>query len=337
MRHPLRRSVATVLLLPPLFLAAATPAAARDRGHGGHGRDDGRELPAAFTLSGDPGGSQFEGIAVAPGREVFYVTETTGGEIHRGDIDNARTQVWIDQDDALRDGRLAAAGIATDRGGRVYVAGGSNRTQPGAAADAPDFWVYDDDGDLQAALRMPVPGGVFLNDVVIGPDDAAYVTDSVTPRIFRIVREHGDWHATLWADAAGPPIYQTGPFGLNGIEVAPDGQSLVVAQSDAGALWRFDLETRTATRIETGDVDLTMADGLVVTGHTLVAVRNTPHILTYLRLAEDASTARLVAEVPTDAERVFTTGDVVRGRLLIVDSQFDEAPPSRDSEVVSVP
>src|SRR3954447_23401612 len=221
MRHPLRRSVATVLLLAPLVLAAATPAAARDRGHGGHGRDDGRELPAAFTLSGDPGGSQFEGIAVAPGREVFYVTETTGGEIHRGDIDNARTQVWIDQDDALRDGRLAAAGIATDRGGRVYVAGGANRTQPSAAADAPDFWVYDDDRELLAPLPMPVDGPVFLNDVVVGPDGTAYVTDSITPRIFRVAREEGNWGATLWADAAATIPQEPGTFGLNGIEVAP--------------------------------------------------------------------------------------------------------------------
>src|SRR4051794_41196569 len=102
MRHPLRRSVATVLLLAPLVLAAAIPAAARDRGHGGHGRDDGRELPAAFTLSGDPGGSQFEGIAVAPGREVFYVTETTGGGGRRGRLGHARPHGWVAPDDPPR-------------------------------------------------------------------------------------------------------------------------------------------------------------------------------------------------------------------------------------------
>ena len=119
--------------------------------------------------------------------------------------------------------------------------------------------------------------------------------------------------------------------------MAPDCRSLIVAQSDVGALWRYDLRTATPSRIDTGDVDLTFTDGLVVRGRTLVAVRNFPHVLTYLRLDSDATSARLLAEVPTDADRVFTTGDVVDGRLLLVDSQFDENPPSPNSEVVALP
>ena len=110
-----------------------------------------------------------------------------------------------------------------------------------------------------------------------------------------------------------------------------------MAQSDVGALWRYDLETAAPTLIDTGDVDLTSTDGLVVKGRTLVAVRNFPHVLTYLRLDDDATSARLLAEVPTDPDRVFTTGDVAEGRLLMVDSQFDEEPPSPDSEVVARP
>jgi hypothetical protein len=75
----------------------------------------------------------------------------------------------------------------------------------------------------------------------------------------------------------------------------------------------------------------------VVKGHTLVAIRNFPHILTYLRLDDDATSAELIEEVPTDPDRVFTTGDVAEGRLLLVDSQFDEEPPSPVSEVVARP
>jgi sugar lactone lactonase YvrE len=327
MRHPLRRAAATGLLLSPLLLAAATPAAADDRDH---------DRPATITLFGDPGGSQFEGIDVGRDRRTFYVTETTGGEIHRGRIDAPRSVVWLDEDAALAAGRRTAVGIATDRSGRVYVAGGGNRTAEGAPADAPDFWVYDDNRDLLAALRMPVEGKVFLNDVVVGPDGAAYVTDSVTPRIFRVALENGNWRATVWADAGGA-INQTGAIGLNGIEVAPGGRSLVAAQSDVGALWRFDLGTAAPTRIDTGTVALTQADGLVVRGRTLVAVRNRVHLLTYLRLDRDATSARLLAEVATDPDRVFTTADVVHRQLLLVDSQFDEDPPSQDSEVVVLP
>src|SRR4051812_29157766 len=154
MRHPLRRTAAAFLLLPPLLLALATPVAAHDEDHGG-------DLPATFTLFGDSPGSRFEGIDVARDRHTFYVTETTGGEIHRGRVDHPRTVVWLDEADALAVGRRTAVGIATDRSGRVYVAGGANRAAAGAPADAPDFWVHDDDRDLLAALRMPVDGGVF--------------------------------------------------------------------------------------------------------------------------------------------------------------------------------
>ena len=92
-----------------------------------------------------------------------------------------------------------------------------------------------------------------------------------------------------------------------------------------------------AVRIDIGDRDLTVGRR---------AGRAGPHAgrrpqlrapAAYLRLARDATSARFVAEVATDPDRVFTTADVVDGRLLLVDSQFDENPPSRNSEVVVLP
>jgi hypothetical protein len=40
--------------------------------------------PATYQLQGDPGGSKFEGIGVSANGATFYVSEVTGGELHRG-------------------------------------------------------------------------------------------------------------------------------------------------------------------------------------------------------------------------------------------------------------
>ena len=102
MRVLFRRPAAALLFLPALLVAPAASAAAGDH------------LPATYSLIGDPEGSQFEGIAVAPDHETFYVSEVTGGEIHRGEADERRTTVWLDEKAALADGRRTAVGLATD-------------------------------------------------------------------------------------------------------------------------------------------------------------------------------------------------------------------------------
>ena len=66
-------------------LAGSSPAAAREAG----GSPD---RPASYLLEGDadsPVGSKFEGIGADQRRGLFYVSEVTGGEIHRGSVHTA--------------------------------------------------------------------------------------------------------------------------------------------------------------------------------------------------------------------------------------------------------
>lgn len=311
----------TALALALPVLGVTSPAAAGDD----HGR------PATYELQGDDGGSKFEGIGVDPRERTFYVSEVTGGEIHRGDVRTGRTREWLPEG---VDGRTTARGITTDEKGRIYIAGGPN----GLDNDRPDLWVYDADGTLLAALRVDVPDA-FLNDVTIGPDGAAYVTNSNAPQVFRVAREHGDWQVTRWADATGTIPTQIGPnlFNLGGIVVAPDGDALIAAQGTTGDLWRFDLRSRKVTEIDTGGADLTNADGLVLEGSTLIVIRNFARVITTLQLDRHARSAAVLEERPTDATRVFTTGKEARGRLLLVDSKFDEPVAAPPYEVVAVP
>ena len=291
---------------------------------------DAQPRPATYVLHGDPGdpqGSKFEGIGVDRSQRVFYVSETTGGEIHRGDVRTGRTEVWLPEG---TDGRITARGVTVDRAGRVYIAGGPNSTQSGG----PDLWVYSPDGQLLAALRVGVTNP-FLNDVAIGPDGAAYFTNSNAPQVFRVALVGNRWQVTTWADATGVIATQAG-FNLGGIVISPDRRALVVAQGNTGRLWRFDLRTRAVSPVDTNGANLVNADGLVLRGHTLQVVRNFDRKIVTLQLDGGARAVRLVAETDTDPGRVFTTAKIARGRLLLVDSKFDEPVAAPPYEVVTL-
>jgi hypothetical protein len=316
----MKRSLAVVLVLAAVPLLVAAPAQADPPGHG---------RPGTYRLTGDVGGSKFEGIGADERRGVFYVSEVTGGEIHRGSAGTAQTEQWLGGDGT--DGRFTARGITTDATGRVYVAGGPN----GIGTGRPDLWVYAPDGRLLAALRAPGEN-VFLNDVAIGPDGAAYFTNSNAPQVFRVAVGGTAWGVTRWADATGT-VEQRAGFNLGGIVVSADRSALVVAQGNAGLLWRFDLRTAAVSPVATGAASLTDADGLVRQGSRLTVVRNFARMLATLELRADGRAARLVSQVATDPERVLTTAKVLRGRTLFVDSKFDEQVASGPYEVVTDP
>ncbi|TQM57389.1 hypothetical protein FBY41_4213 [Humibacillus xanthopallidus] len=316
----MKRSLAAVLALAVAPLLAASPAQADPSGPG---------RPGTYLLSGDAGGSKFEGIGADERRGLFYVSEVTGGEIHRGSAGATEAEQWLAGDGT--DGRYTARGITTDAAGRVYVAGGPN----GIGTGRPDLWVYAPDGRLLAALRAP-GDNVFLNDVAIGPDGAAYFTNSNSPQVFRVALDGAEWDVARWADATGT-IEQRAGFNLGGVVVSADRSALVVAQGNAGILWRFDLASGSATRVETGGAALTDADGLVRRGARLTVVRNVARVLATLELTADGRAARLVSEVATDPTRVLTTAKVLRGRTLFVDSKFDEPVASGPYEVVTDP
>ena len=289
--------------------------------------------PAVYCLPGDLAGSKFEGIGLDERRNLFYVSETTGGEISRGRVGDPQAAAWLDGDG--KDGRFTARGIDVDTAGRVFIAGGPNSTDhPGA----PDLWVYSRDGELLAALNAGATGAVF-NDVTVARDGAAYFTDSsLKPRIFRVVERNGTWSVELWLDASDT-IQTSGPFNLNGIVGTSDGRGLIVVQS-TGALWRIDLRSKNVVPVALDGLtgaDLVGGDGIVLRGKKLYVVRNFQHVLVELRMTDQFTGASFVTSVATDPARVFTTAKYAHGRLLAVDSKFDETVGERPYEVVALP
>lgn len=291
---------------------------------------EGTGRPASYLLEGDPsaqGGSKFEGIGVDQESGKFYVSEVTGGEIQRGSADRAQAEEWLAGDGT--DGRYTARGITVDDEGRVYIAGGPN----GTGNDRPDLWVYSPEGELLAALRVP-DNNAFLNDVAIGPDGAAYFTNSNDPTIIRVAEGADGWQATEWADGSSLITTVEG-FNLGGIVLSQDRSAFVVAQGTTGQLWRFSVATGEVSEIDTDGATLRNADGLIAQGRDLAVIRNFDKQLVHLELNPSATSAELVSSRATDSDRVFTTGKLLDGRLLLVDSHFDEQTAQGPYEIVT--
>jgi len=291
---------------------------------------DGNGRPASYLLEGDPsaqGGSKFEGIGVDQESGRFYVSEVTGGEIQRGSADRAQAEEWLAGDGT--DGRYTARGITVDDEGRIYIAGGPN----GTGNDRPDLWVYSPEGELLAALRVP-DNNAFLNDVAIGPDGAAYFTNSNDPTIIRVAEGADGWQATEWAGGSSL-ITPVEGFNLGGIVLSQDRSAFVVAQGTTGQLWRFSVATGEVSEIDADGANLRNADGLIAQGRDLAVIRNFDKQLVHLELNPSATSAERVSSRATDPDRVFTTGKLLDGRLLLVDSHFDEQTAQGPYEIVT--
>ena len=77
--RPLRSGAAIALAVVATIAVAPTANA--------HDAHDGDHKQATITLPGAEGGtSKYEGIGLDERRGTFYVSETTGGEISRGNI-----------------------------------------------------------------------------------------------------------------------------------------------------------------------------------------------------------------------------------------------------------
>lgn len=132
----------------------------------------GAQEAARFTLPGDA--VYPEGIAYDAATGDLYVGSTRTGTVYRGDADEpGELEVFLR---GGQDGRTSVTGMKVDGYGRLFVAGRSTGR----------IFVYDTaSGRLIRALAAPPAPRTLLNDVAV-TDEAAYVTDSFRPQLFRV-------------------------------------------------------------------------------------------------------------------------------------------------------
>jgi len=284
-------AAAYAALLLPLAAAAADP------------------FPAHIDL---PNGFRPEGIAIGP-QHTFYVGSIPTGAVVRGDLRTGALSTLVPP----QSGR-AAIGVAVDRRDRLFVAGGP----------AGHGYVYDANTGATIADYTFTTASTFINDVVV-TRTGAWFTDSVNPFLYRVpIAADGTLGAATAVPLTGDIVYGPG-FNVNGIDVTPNGETLVIVQSNTGLVFTVN-EQGVTEQIDLGGA-LVPGDGLLLHGKTLYAVVRTPiDQIDVIDLAPDLSAGTIVRTITSEDFSGPTTIDELGNRLYAVNARFS-VPPTPDT------
>ena len=250
-----------------------------------------------------PDGFSPEGIATGHGHS-FYAGSLAGAGIVRGDYRTGETEPLVTEGGPF-------VGMKVDARNRLWVAGGP----------AGSGYVFDaDTGAALATLQFTVEAS-FVNDVVV-TDEAAWFTDSFRGVIYRV--DAGDGaisEVDLTAEAPAEPNV----FRLNGIDATPHGGTLLAVNSTDGELYRIDASTLDVTT--SSSEESLHADGILLEGHTLYAVRNQGNVAV-VELTPDLWSGTVVDQLTGNFD-VPTTVARFGSSLYVVNARFgttDEPP-----------
>lgn len=281
------------------------------------------QFPESIPL---PDGFQPEGIASGPGT-TFFVGSIPTGAIYRGDIETGEGEILV----PAQEGR-SAIGLKYDpNSGLLFVAGGAT----GFA------YVYDaETGENVAEIQLTdLPS--FINDVVL-TGDAAYFTNSFQPVIYRVpLLPKGQFPDTPMVEEitlGGEYQFTPGAFNANGIAATPNGERLIIVNSNEGALYNVDPATGVATRIDLGTGAVPNGDGILLRGRTLYVVQNRLNQVAVIRMNADFTAGTITRTITSPLFRVPTTIAGFGKSLYVVNARFGTPPtPDTDYDVVRVP
>jgi len=314
-----RRARPLGILATVLFGAAACAPA----DSGSEAADEASVSPGAGTLPEfvrieDPG-LHPEGVEYDAAGERFLVSSVTRGTVTAVGDDGSRS-VFVDDPDIT-----SSIGLHIDRARDRLLVANSNvavfQNQPGHAR----LGAYDlETGERAFMVDLgALTGGEsqFANDVASDADGNAYVTNSLAPVIYRVTPEG---EAAVWAENE---LLGGEGFGLNGIDLHPDGY-LLVAQAGRRQILRIPLDDPTDIHV-VGIDEAFGADGLTFTpGGDLIAVATTGAAdagtseVLRLRSADGWRTARIEDRVP--AAQSATTAAVRGDAVYVLDARFGD-------------
>ncbi|WP_033440406.1 SMP-30/gluconolactonase/LRE family protein [Saccharothrix sp. NRRL B-16314] len=277
-------------------------------------------FPAEFPL---PDGFLPEGIAIGAAPTAYFGSRADG-DLFRVDLRTGRGEVFS------QGPGTASVGLKVDGRRRLFVSGGAGGD--GRVVDART-------GAVLKSYEFVNGTNTFVNDVVI-TGDAAYFTDSRQAVLYRVAfGRHGslpDSHTAI--PLTGDFVLTPGVNNANGIAETPDGEALLIVQSNTGQLHRVDVESGRTTVVDLQGEVLTNGDGLLVEGRTLYVVQNRLNMIAVFTLAADGTAGKLVTKITDARFDVPTTVASFGHRLYLPNARFTTPPtPTTTYNAVSVP
>jgi sugar lactone lactonase YvrE len=276
-------------------------------------------FPESIAL---PNGWRPEGIAIAPGG-TLYVGSLANGAVWGGSLRTGDGAPVV----PAQSGRVAV-GVDENRG-RLFVAGGP----------AGDGYVYDAKTGAPIASYDFASAPTFINDVVV-TRTAAWFTDSSNAVLYKVSLGAGGAPGATFeiVPLSGDFVLVPGEFNANGIDATPSGKTLVIVNSEVGALYTVDPETGDADEIELTGGDAASGDGILLDGKTLYVVKNFQNRIAVVALDSGLSSGTVVTHIMDSRFDIPTTIDEFGKWLYVVNARFTTPPtPSTAYTIVQVP
>lgn len=271
-------------------------------------------VPARIVA--ERGGFIPEGVAYDATNDRFLTGSLTDGTIYQIRNDGGMTAVVSDKD------LVSSVGIEVDEPrGRLLVA--NSGTFDGEGAGQAKLGVYNlSTGERLAMVDLaavvadaPPDARYFANDVAVGDDGTAYVTDTRMNIIYRVSPSY---------EASVVRRFQTVEgLSLNGIVYHPSGYLLVAGGT---TVYKVPLAAPEATMPVSMAEDVTGQDGMVwMADGRLAIVSNSSNRAVALMSDDDWATARIAGVATFDVQA--TTAAVVGDALYVVHPHFGDAEP----------
>jgi sugar lactone lactonase YvrE len=228
-------------------------------------------LFAASSEIAIPGDRAFPESLSSTQDGTLFIGSLAEGGIFRAAPGAAQAEPWIKP--GANDSR-SMLGVLTDESSGTLWACSNDMSSMGVAGPSAAKGSALKSFDLKTGASkgsVPLPGErAFCNDIAIGPDGAAYVTDSSSPHILRL--KPGSSHFEFWA--TDPRFEVKGGAGLDGIAFGSDGD-LYVNTFNGNGLFKVEVKEGNAGRITQLETSrpIELPDGMRKYGdHTLLMI-----------------------------------------------------------------